>query len=180
MATQVSSRYARAIFDLKDDAKKRTEIHEELAAVAGWAQESADLRSVFSSGNFSAEDAVAVIAELSKKAQLSDDTRRTLNVLAHARRLGQLAGIAETLKQFILEANEVVLLKVASREELDTEERKQIEKKFEDVLKKDVESVYTVDPKVIGGIRVTAEGRTYDGTLVTRLNKMKETLAGGI
>jgi F0F1-type ATP synthase delta subunit len=42
-----------------------------------------------------------------------------------------------------------------------------------------VETRETVDPSVLGGVRVTVAGRTYDGTVRQRLRALRETLVAG-
>ena len=66
-----------------------------------------------------------------------------------------------------------------SRDELGSAQQKKIEERFEKFFGKPVEADFEVNPSLYGGVRVTAEGTTYDGTLATRLARMKETLVGG-
>jgi len=79
----------------------------------------------------------------------------------------------------LLDSANVVSLKVETATSLEADEKKQIEDKFTKILGKRVEANYQVDPALIGGLRVTAAGRTYDGSLTGWLNSFEESLISG-
>ena len=55
-----------------------------------------------------------------------------------------------------------------------TEEQKDaLRRKLEKLTGNTVEVAYTVDPSILGGIRVTLEGRVLDGSLAGRLRELK-------
>ena len=43
---------------------------------------------------------------------------------------------------------------------------------------KTVEAIYTVDPDLIGGIKIEIEGKTYDGSINKKLHSIKEVIIG--
>jgi len=78
-----------------------------------------------------------------------------------------------------LESGNVVSLSVETATSLETDEKKKIEDRFTKILGKKVEASYKVDPALLGGLRVTAAGRTYDGSLTGWLSSFEESLITG-
>jgi F0F1-type ATP synthase delta subunit len=62
---------------------------------------------------------------------------------------------------------------------LSNEEKKVLEGRFAKVLNSPVSASYLVTPALVGGLKVTANGKTYDGTLSGWLNQVEEVLVGG-
>ena len=176
---KVSQRYAKAVFDyLKDEAKVRSMIGE-LQEFAMLIEGSSELTLVLTSDVYSDNERLAVVNDLVGKAKLSKDTQRVLLVLTTAKRLDHLRSIVEKLKLILLESGNVVSLSVETATSLETEEKKKIEDKFTKILGKKVEASYKVDPALLGGLRVTAAGRTYDGSLTGWLSSFEESLITG-
>ncbi|NBV51004.1 hypothetical protein EBR78_07275, partial [bacterium] len=86
---------------------------------------------------------------------------------------------AEVAAAVALAAADVAALDVESSEELPAADRKKIEEQFSKLLGKKVEAHYSIQSQLLGGLRVTAAGRTYDGTLSGWLEKMEEKIMGG-
>ena len=176
---KVSQRYAKAVFDyLKDEAKVRSMIVE-LQEFAMLIEGSSELTLVLTSDVYSDNERLAVVNDLVGKAKLSKDTQRVLSVLTAAKRLDHLKSIVDKLKLILLESGNVVSLSVETATSLETDEKKKIEDRFTKILGKKVEASYKVDPALLGGLRVTAAGRTYDGSLTGWLSSFEESLITG-
>lgn len=99
--------------------------------------------------------------------------------MSSAKRLGLLASVAERLQLILLESTNVMPLIVETATTLEADEKKKIEEKFQTLLGKKVEATYIVVPSLIGGLKATAGGRTYDGSLVGWLNSFEDSLISG-
>lgn len=176
---RVTLRYAKAAFDFLADAKKADQVSTELKAFAAVLAENKELQLALTNEAFSAEDRVLVVKDIATKQGLSDNATRVLAVLAENRRILNAEPVAERLHHLALDEAEVIALDVESSEELKADERKKVEEQFAKILGKKVEAKYSLDPSLLGGLRVTAAGRTYDGTLSGWLEKIEETLMGG-
>ncbi len=176
---KISQRYARAIFDyLKEEAKTRVlmaELQEFTMIIEG----NAELSLVLTSDVYSEKERQAVVEDLVVKAKLSFDAKKVLLVLSIAKRLDHLRAIVERLQLILLESANMVSLSVDTATTLESDEKKKIEEKFQTILGKKVEANYKVDPELIGGLRVTVAGRTYDGSLTGWLSSFEENLISG-
>jgi len=175
----LSERYAGAAFDYLGDAKKAEQVANELQAFAELIDSNQELSAVCHSAVFSSDRRIEVVVEVAQKMGLSEPTQRFLKVVAENGRLTFLKKIGEGLRRRMLESANRAPLQVDAPIELDTSEKEAIAKKFQKTLGKEVEATFHVDPKLLGGIRVTVAGRTYDATLANQLGALKEKMAGG-
>lgn len=180
MQDRVAKIYAKAVLDLKLQTKELRAVGEELVSVGTLVDGNAELGLVFSSELFRTEDRLGVMENLCAKLKVSDVSARILKLLASANRVKNLSAIASELHLLISRSENVVPMKVESRDELGEAQQKKIEERFKKFFGKAVEADFQVNPSLYGGVRVTAEGKTYDGTLAIRLAKMRETLVGGV
>ncbi len=177
--SKIALRYARAIVDSLKDAKITQAVVDELRALAQTMASSKELELVLTSAIFSEQARQEVISDLVAKLKLSPQTHRILKVITEAKRMKFIAVIAESVHYLQLESTGIVPLKVQAAGDLNGDEKKKIETKFSKLLGKDVEASYEVDPTLIGGVKVTAAGRTYDGSVAGWLNTFEERLVGG-
>ena len=176
---KIATSYAKAVYDHLGDAAKVRAVGDELKSFAGVLAENKELSDVLATQRFSEEDRAGVLADLTARLKLSPDASRVLQVLSEMGRLDHVAGVAQKLHLLMLDAAGVVPLHVESSVGLDASEKQKVEQKFQKILGKKVEASYVVDPNLIGGLRVTAAGRTYDGTLSGWLNVFEQKLVGG-
>jgi len=176
---RVALRYAKAAFDFLGDSKKVDGLTHELTAFAQTLNSNPELLLALTNEAFSTENRSSVVKEVATQMGLSENAQRVLKVLTENRRITSTEAVAERLHHLNLDAAEIALLKVEAPVELSDSEKKQVEEKFTKILGKKVEANYVLEPTLLGGLRVTAAGRTYDGTLSGWLENMEEQLIGG-
>lgn len=92
---------------------------------------------------------------------------------------GRIKGVLECIDEFeklVNAAKNTVSAVVVSVIELDGEQKEKLQKKLEKVTKKSVCTTYKVDSTLIGGIRVELDGVTYDGSIKSRLDEVKDVI----
>lgn len=161
-------------------AAEKRKLGEELSSVADLMESHRELDFALTSELFSVEERLKVLADLTGKLGISETGKRALSLLADAKRLRALRGVAQAYRELLLRNDGIIPMRVESRDELSATERKSVEKAFQSYFGKEVEASYAVDPQLLGGVRVSAEGRTFDGTLAAGLSVMKENLVGGV
>lgn len=176
---KVSYRYAKAFFDLLKDDAKAPKVIEELRAFGTTVAKNSELKFVVSTPAFKDEERREVVSDVLAKMKVSDLTRRIVITLSDLKRIANIDGIVDRLTQLFLENQGVVLLNVHAASDLDDAAKEKIEQKFGKILGKKVEARYEVDPALIGGLRIVAGGRTYDGSVDGWLTSFEERLIGG-
>jgi F-type H+-transporting ATPase subunit delta len=174
---KVAARYAKAISELVGTDTKT--VISELKQFAEVVQGHEELSQVLESDVFSAQERKAIIEDLTKKMKLSSLVTKILFVVSESKRMGSLKAIAEDLRLLVLESAGVIPLRVQTTGDLTKDEKKHVEEKFKKILGKDVEASYELEPALVGGLRVTAGGRTYDGSVAGWLATLAEQLVGG-
>lgn len=176
---KISTRYARAIYEfLKTEAKARPVI-DALKTLGATIEENENLEKALTTELFTEEQRKGVIEDLVTTLKANDDTRRILLVLSEQGRLTHVNQIAERLNQLLLEAAGAMPLSVTAALDLEDADKKKIEEKFKKILGKNVEATYHLNPELYGGLKVTAGGRTFDGSLSGWLASLEEKLIGG-
>lgn len=167
MATlgKVASRYAKALFDDLRGKTHAESVLGELEKFSKIVSEHKELRLLISSPGFSEPEKTGVVVDIAERMQISKEAKRILRGLSHMGRLDQLQGILRRLRIKLLESEGVQPIQVSLAAAAGEEDRKQIELKFEKLLGKKVEATYETNPHLVGGLRVVAGGRTYDGSL---------------
>lgn len=172
---KVASRYAKAIF-LSEKGKDLRGMIDELSGFAKVVEGNKDLSHVLGTELFPVEKKREIVEDLSAKLKVSQKAKQVLIVLAEMRRLGSLSAIAERLHRLTLEAASIIPLHVETATDLSKDQKEKIEARFAKILGKKVEANYVSDPTLIGGLKVTAEGRTFDGSVSGWLNTFGEQL----
>ncbi len=89
---------------------------------------------------------------------------------------GHIASLNECINEFTLLCRELenrALATIYYAFELSTSQKEKLEKKLNDITKKEIEPVYIEDKGLIGGIKIELDGKVLDGSLLNRLNNIK-------
>ena len=145
---KISTRYAKAFYDfLKSPSQVRTTV-KELSAFASVVNGSPELQQVLTTEIYLEKDRRGVIEDVAAKLGLQEPSKKILLVLSQQRRLTHIEAIAERMTQLVLEASDVVQLTVTAAADLADDQKKKIEAKFENILGKQVEATYAVNPSL--------------------------------
>ena len=98
-------------------------------------------------------------------------------MLANNQRLDQLAGIAAHYQRLVDEELGQTRAKLTSAAQLDDAQRSALIAKFQHMTKKKVLAEYNIDPLLLGGVVVEIEGRVFDGSVRTQLEKLATRIA---
>jgi F-type H+-transporting ATPase subunit delta len=103
---------------------------------------------------------------------------RLIHLLVERDRVRILPAIAEEFALAWNEGRGVVAAAAVSAIDLDATQKLALAQALEKAAGKTVELTTSVDPTVLGGLRVTLGGRTLDGTVVTQLRALRRRLQG--
>ncbi|MBI1862243.1 MAG: ATP synthase F1 subunit delta [Deltaproteobacteria bacterium] len=178
--SRVANRYAKAIFSLfEKDQRGLGAVLVELRSFHALMQESETVRSALTNPAFPAVKRSQLVDDFVARLKLGAPARQILMVVAEGDRLvclGEIVGGVEGLR---LKAANLVPLAVETPSALSAEEQKRVVSRFGVILGHPVEPSFVVNPGLIGGIRVVANGKTYDGSVFGWLNSFQERSAGG-
>lgn len=176
--SSLSRRYTRALFQLAREAGEEEKIGGEVEQFY-LANEQSDLGKVLTNPAFPAAARKNILRQVVSSQQLSPLTAKFLSLLLERDRLDYLPGIVSSYRRMLNEAQGRVEARVVSAAALDDGLVGQLKERLRGLSGKDVVLQQETDPSLLGGLFVELEGRVYDGTIRTQLEKMKQRIARG-
>lgn len=178
-ARLIAERYAQALSQAVPDDAVIARVRDDVMQLAQIAAESAELRAVLGNPVIAPDQKAAVMRALAGRLGARPETTRFLDTLATHERLGLLDEIAEAVKRAVDRRAGVVEVEVRSASALDDALRARLAPVLARLARAKVRTREVVDPALIGGMVVRVGGTVYDGSVASRLEKMKARLAGG-
>jgi F-type H+-transporting ATPase subunit delta len=176
----VAKKYAKALFDeSRKNGAGTTDYAVQLRAMQSLLDSHKDLRAALTAPVTSGKEKMAIVQDIAAKAGFAKLTVNFLKLVAENGRLGILGEIIDALDEVRLASEGGVMGRIVSAEPLEAGALKQISDAFSQKLKKKVDFKVTTDGSLLAGLKVTVQGVTYDGTLRSQLDRLKEEFVGG-
>ena len=172
---EIAEVYARALFEVAKEHDALDEIHEELGEFADALDENRDLQVFFFSPYFSSEEKKDAISRLISGA----DERfvRFLEMLAERHRMPVVFRIRREFDDLWAEENRLLPVTITSAVELDDQTVRRIRKEIEEQTGRRTELTTEVDPDVLGGLAMRVGNVVMDGTVRSRLDRLRREVA---
>jgi F-type H+-transporting ATPase subunit delta len=126
-----------------------------------------------------AKEKVGVIEAISQKSNYSKPLTLFLVLLAQKERLQAVLDIHEAFTSVRLEAEGAVSGRLVSADPLNDSDLKALSDAFTNKLGKRVAFRVSTDASLLAGMKVTVGGVTYDGTLKSQLQKLRDEVVAG-
>ena len=174
--SEISKRYARAIFGIAREEGKTEEYFGELKGFNDLLAQNDNLKGFMVNPVFAKADKMAVLEKVARKAALSPIMRSFLRILIDKGRIGALAEIQDWYQESLDQLSGRVRVQVTSAYKLSDDLEEKLKVKMEAVTGKKVEMNVERDQSLIGGIVVKVGDTLYDGSIRARLNSIRELL----
>lgn len=173
---RLARRYTRALFQLAREAGQEEKIGREIeqfyAAFGG-----SELQEVLTSPAFPMDSRKRILIQVANSLQLSVLSIHFLSLLLERDRLGHLSGIVNCYRRLLNESKGRVEAKVVSAAGLEATLVERLRGQLKGISGKEVVLQQETDPSLLGGLLVELEGKVYDGSVRTQLEKMKQRVA---
>ena len=176
--TSLAARYARALAEAVREKAALESTAEHLDRFAQLYSESKDLRDFLRNPAYPLPARKKGVATLAKRLQLPAPAARLLEILLERGRVELLPELAQEFRKIEAKMLERVAVEVTTARSLDAAMQKSLLASLEEFIGKKVRLTQVVDPAVLGGARTRIGSVVYDGTLATRLEKLKLLLIG--
>ncbi len=174
----IADRYASALYDLATDSKSVDPVLADLTLLQTMLNDHKDLQLIIESPLVASTDKLGILEKLLLNIRTSKLTLTFLKVLEKNKRFSNLYSI---ISQFI-NINSFnrgdVLADITSAEELNDEQRKNINEQLKNTLGKKLSLNFIVDKKIIGGLVVKVGSKMIDTSLANKINKLKIAMKG--
>ncbi len=172
----VARRYARALYELAQDKGQVEAVGRELELAVQSLTANRDLRALWEHAEVSARVKVSLV-EQTFTGKISDLVKNFVCVIATKRREAYLAQIASEYVALSDEALNRVEVEVRSATPLSPDTLDHLQNRLGNRLGKQIKFVTSIDKDLIGGLVVRVGDVLMDGSVRTRLKRMKDRLA---
>ncbi|MDV6331605.1 ATP synthase F1 subunit delta [Asticcacaulis sp. 201] len=176
--TEAGERYARAAFDLAQDTGVLDVVHGDVANLKALLIASGELRTFVGSQVYKSDvklKGLLAVATAKKGAglTLSPLTEKILGVLAANGRLGDLFPFINAFNALYAAHKGIVSAEVTSAVALSDVQLEDLKKTLAKTLGHSADISTTVDPAILGGLKVRVGSRLFDASLKTKLDSLK-------
>jgi F-type H+-transporting ATPase subunit delta len=169
----MAGRYATALFELALEQKSVDQVQADLNAFAELIAANPDLERLVRSPVFAAEEQEKALAAVLDKAGIKGIAGNFLRVVAGNRRLFAVRDMIRGFNKLVAAHKGEVTAQVTVAEKFNDARMNEIRDALKQVTGKDVQIDVTVDPSIIGGLKVKLGSRMVDASLRTKLNSIK-------
>jgi F-type H+-transporting ATPase subunit delta len=174
----LADRYAAALFELADDRRALDAVAGDLRALRAMLNDSADLTRLVRSPVLSRADQGKAIAALSERAELSQLTRDFLAVTARNRRLFAVPAMIDAFLAMLAERRGEITAEVTAAQPLTEAQNAALADQLRRAVGRRVTVDLKIDPALIGGMIVKVGSRMVDGSLRSKLQRLRLALRG--
>jgi F-type H+-transporting ATPase subunit delta len=171
----LARRYARALIDVATEGADPAALRQELQYAARLLRENAELRAALSHPAVGAERKRGIVEGV-WPGRASVILRRLLLLLVERGRLEIIETVASEYGRLWNDQRGVASAEVASAVALDARQHEAITGGLRAALGRGVEVGVSVDPQILGGLRVRVGGVTYDGSVRNRIEALRSRL----
>jgi len=176
MINVVADRYAQALFEVGEETQTTSELYQELKQLVDILNENKDLYNFLKSPLIGREDKKNVMKNIFEN-QLSKNMNNFLKIVIDKDRMSTIGNIQESYKNLLNDKNNILEGTVITAVGLNEKEIKDLEKNLSTKYNKNVTLTNVVDETILGGVLVKLGNEEIDGTVKTRLSKMKKQLS---
>src|SRR5262245_30643092 len=169
----MAGRYATALFDLARETNAVEQVQSDLKFFDALIADNPDLMRLVRSPVFAAEEQAKALVAVLAKAGISGTAANFLRVVASNRRLFAVRDMIRDFNKLVAAHKGEVTAQVTVAEQLNDARMNEIRAALREVTGKDVKVDVTVDPAIIGGLKVKLGSRMVDASLRTKLNSIK-------
>jgi len=176
MINVIADRYAQALFEVGEETQTTSELYQELKQLVDILNENKDLYNFLKSPLIGREDKKNVMKNIFEN-QLSKNMNNFLKIVIDKDRMSTIGNIQESYKNLLNDKNNILEGTVITAVALNEKEIKDLEKNLSTKYNKNVTLTNVVDETILGGVLVKLGNEEIDGTVKTRLSKMKKQLS---
>lgn len=176
MMNVIANRYAEALFQIGEEEKLTDMLYQELSEIVNLIKVNQDLFSILKSPVISKKEKISLIDNIFED-KININIKNFLKILIEQDRISFISDISDSYKELLNEKNNILEGFVISAIPMKKEEIKELEEKLSEKYNKNVTLENKVDKSILGGILVRLGNEEIDGTVKTRLDKMKEQLS---
>jgi len=174
----LAGRYASALFGLARDERQIDAVGRSLDSLDQALAESPDLAALVASPMVSREEAGKALAAVGAELKLDAITANFLGVLARNGRKAALKDIIRTFRRLAADHRGETTAEVVTAHPLKDDQVAALKAQLRSRAGRDVAIDATVDPAILGGIKIKLGSQMIDASIQTKLNRLAQAMRG--
>lgn len=175
----MARRYAKALVDVAAASSEMEPVRQELSAFAGMLRDHRELYQLLTNPSILRQDKVRVLDEVVARLRVRPLSRSFLRILLEAGRLPALEAALRAYEALVDERLGRLRAVVSTAGPLAAEAQERLRVRLEQMTGKRVYLEVQQDPRILGGLVTQIGSLVYDGSLRTRLARLREALVRG-
>lgn len=171
----VARRYAQAFFAIAQEKNELDKLEEELRFVIETINSNPELKMILDHQLVAPEEKKEILSNIFSQ-ELSEITLNFLAVIAEKYRAPYIEEIYKQFVGFANEAKNIAEAYIKSAQPLGDKDLAAIQEKLSKATCKNIKLINEVDPNLIGGVVVRIGDKVMDGSILRRLDLLKEKL----
>ncbi len=168
MSSVIARRYAAAFYTSLGDEKHLQEARQALAGLGDLIKTSAELRAFLENPLLASQEKAGILTAVFK-GRLPTAVDRFVQFINRKDRLVFLPAIIEAFEELYLEKHNQIKTIVETPIVLDEGQRRSIAERLKGMYGKGVMTDFRLNPALLGGFRIWAQGRLFDASIQTQL-----------
>jgi F-type H+-transporting ATPase subunit delta len=173
--TRAARRYAQALFEVADANKLVSKVEEDLTDFSALLDSNAEFRSFYYAPNASAAEKIAVVNDIFTRSA-SPLSLQLYKLMITKGRGREIPAVKKEFTKIRQSHSGIVFAHVTSTVELSALEKQELLGKLGAILGKSVEADYSIDPRLLGGVKVVYENSSIDASLRGSLESLRQKL----
>lgn len=174
--TMIARRYAKAFSETFEDLSKAEVQAAELEQFSVLVSENNELSNFLTSPGFDVSEKWNVVSDCLVKAGASEELKGFIRVLVEAGRVAALEEVSVEFKQSVYEKLGYADATIDTAFALTDNELSSITETLEKAVGKKLKITTNIQPEMIAGLKVSVDGKTFDGSFGAHVEKMQRTL----
>ncbi len=171
-----AARYARALLDVANKESDPERAEQELAAFVDLVRTNPDLERTLANPVVSAADKRAIVQQILERMKPTTPVGKLVLLLASRGRLALLPDLLDVYRERLMEYRNVLRAEVTTAAPLSPERAGQLQQRLANATGRTITMTTKVDASIIGGVVTRIGGTVYDGSVATRLAKVRDRL----
>lgn len=174
MSNRAAIRYAKAILDRAKELNSLGQTSKDMLLVAQTVGSNSELHSFVTNQIISSEVKLSALLEVF--AQVGEDTKLLMRLLAENKRLDILSNVADAFNKLYNDLSGVEVVKVTTAIALTPELESKVLAKAKEFTSKSIVIENVIDPSIIGGFILRVGDKQYNASVANRLTSLKREL----
>ncbi len=175
----ISKRYAKALVELANEKDLLESYAGELGQINGLLKRETALRLLLESPTLAVEKKTAMMADVAQAMEFSDEMRNFVCLLTLKDRIQYISQICTEYTKQSDEIRGIVRAKVESATKLTKAQIASIKESLAQQTGKKVNLNTRVVSALLGGLKAEVDGKVFDGSIKTQLQRIEDTLKKG-